>query len=69
MAMETLKERPMQTSHFKAGNTQIVEVEIYETGEKTQIAATKQIAKKKNNLDRSIIITAAEYASYKADIM
>lgn len=58
----------MEASHYNAESSQMIEVEIYETGEKTRIAAKNQIANKKNKLDRSIIITAAEYASYKADI-
>ena len=58
----------METSHYNAKRSEMVEVEIYETGEKTRITAKNQIMNKRYRLNRSIIITAAEYASYKADI-
>ncbi len=58
----------METSHYNGKSSEMIEVEIYETGEKTRIAAKNQITNKKNRLDKSIIITASEYASYKADI-
>ena len=47
----------------------MIEVEIYETGEKTLIFAKKLIANQKNILNSSIIITAAEYASYKVSMV
>ena len=57
----------METTHYKTESAQMIEVEIYETGEKTLLAASKQITNQKNTQDRSIIITAAEYKSLKAD--
>ena len=59
----------MEATHYKTESAQMIEVEIYETGEKTLIAAKKPIANQKNMLDRSIIITAAEYESCKAAIL
>jgi len=58
----------METSHYNVKSSEMIEVEIYETGEKTRITAKNQIMNKRYRLNRSIIITAAEYASYKADI-
>ena len=55
----------MEATHYKTDGTQMIEVEIYETGEKTLIANNKQITNQKIIKD-SIIITAAEYNSYKA---
>ncbi|MCD6387842.1 MAG: hypothetical protein J7L69_00420 [Desulfobulbaceae bacterium] len=59
----------MEVTHFKTESTQMIEVEIYETGEKTLIFAKKLIANQKNILNSSIIITAAEYASYKVSMV
>lgn len=39
----------MEASHYNAESSQMIEVEIYETGEKTRIAAKNQIANKKIN--------------------
>ena len=51
----------MEAPLYKTENPQWIEVEIYETGEKTRIAANKLIVNQRK--DRSIIITAAEYKS------
>lgn len=59
----------MEATNYKTQNCEMIEVEIYETGEKTQISSKKQITNQKNILDRSIIITAAQYENYKADIL
>ena len=59
----------MEMAYCEPENQQIIEVEIYETGEKTRLAANKQLSDKKYRPGRSIIITAAEYESYKTDIM
>lgn len=57
----------MEATHYKTVNPQMIEVEIYETGEKTLIPSNRQITNKKNMQDRPVIITASEYKSYKAD--
>ena len=46
-----------------------IEVEIYETGEKKLIAGNKHILQQKTKQNRSLIITAAVYKSYSADIL
>lgn len=66
--IKTRKRKNMEATHYKIESTQMIEVEIYETGEKTLIAKNK-ITNHKNKLDRPIIITAAEYKSYKANIL
>ena len=62
--IEIRKGENMEVTHYKTESPQMIEVEIYETGEKTLIANNKQITNQKNMQDRSIIITAAEYKSY-----
>lgn len=57
----------MEARLKKTGPAQMTVVEIYETGEKKYIPA-KQITKNSTRLNRSIIITAAEYRSYRASM-
>ena len=64
-----LKGKNMEGTHYKTESAPMIEVEIYETGEKTRIFAKKRIANQKNILNSSIIITAAEYASCKASMV
>jgi hypothetical protein len=59
----------MEAILYKTERAQMTEVEIYETGEKKLIAISKHIANQKNMPKRSLIITAAEYKSYKADMV
>lgn len=47
---------------------QMIAVEIYETGEKKFIPV-RQIAKNTNRLNSTIIVTAAEYRSYRPEMM
>ena len=58
----------METLHCNAENEQMIEVEIYETGEKTRITAQNQKIDKKDFSESSIIMTAAEYARFKANL-
>ena len=57
----------MAETLYKTEDVQI-EVEIYETGEKKLIADNKHILHQKIRSNRSIIITAAMYKSYSADM-
>lgn len=59
----------MQATHYKTESAQMLEVEIYETGEKTLIADSNYITNQKDRQNRSIIITAAQYECYKTNIL
>lgn len=59
----------MEATHYNPESAQMIEVEIYETGEKILIANNKQIANQNNIQDRSIIITAAMYDNYKTRML
>lgn len=47
------------------GVTGVIEVEIYETGQKIIISLNKTMADQKDVRERPVIITAAEYERYK----
>ena len=59
----------MEATFYDTQSDQMIEVEIYETGEKTRVTANKEILSKKNYIDRTIIITAAEYENFKTVLL
>jgi hypothetical protein len=56
----------MEATLSRAERPQMIEVEIYETGEKILIMSSKKMPKQKNN--KSVIITSAEYKNYMVNI-
>lgn len=67
--MADVEKGNMEAECYEKENPLMMEIEIYETGEKVLISANRKLMKMEKNLDRTIVVTAAEYKNYLTKIL